>query len=72
MESPRRQNGSDGFVGVERATDLSEAEFGADGTSAIVLSGVDLIARLAAMVPPSRFQLLRYSGALAASCHRTT
>jgi hypothetical protein len=36
-----------------------------DGTSAVVLSPVDLIARLAAMVPPPRFHLLRYSGVLA-------
>ena len=35
-----------------------------DGTTAVVLSPWDLIARLAALVPPPRFHLVRYSGVL--------
>jgi len=36
-----------------------------DGTRAIVLSPLDLIARLRALVPPPRFHMLRYQGVLA-------
>jgi hypothetical protein len=35
-----------------------------DGTSAVMLSPFDLIARLAALVPPPRFHLVRYAGVL--------
>jgi len=35
-----------------------------DGTAAVVLSPLDLISRLAALVPPPRFHLVRYSGVL--------
>jgi len=37
----------------------------ADGTAAVVLTPVDLIARLCALVPPPRFHLIRFSGVLA-------
>ncbi len=37
-----------------------------DGTAAIVLDPLDLIARLCAAVPPPRFHLLRYFGVLSA------
>jgi len=37
-----------------------------DGTAAVVLSPFDLIARLAAAVPPPRFHMLRYHGCLSA------
>ena len=37
----------------------------ADGTSAIVLDPLDLIARLCALVPPPWFNLTRYHGVLA-------
>jgi len=40
----------------------------ADGTTAIVLSPEDLIARLCAAVPPPRFHLTRFAGVLAAHC----
>lgn len=36
-----------------------------DGTHAVLLDPLDLIARLAALVPPPRFHLLRYHGVLA-------
>jgi hypothetical protein len=36
-----------------------------DGTSAAVLSPMDFMARLIALVPPPRFHLLRYAGVLA-------
>jgi len=35
-----------------------------DGTAAVVLSPWDLLARLAALVPPPRFHLVRYAGVL--------
>ena len=35
-----------------------------DGTTAVVLSPVDFIGRLAALVPPPRFHLVRYAGVL--------
>ncbi|MCZ7680800.1 MAG: transposase [Sandaracinaceae bacterium] len=37
-----------------------------DGTHAVLLDPLDLIARLCALVPPPRFHLLRYHGVLAA------
>lgn len=37
-----------------------------DGTHAVLLDPLDFIARLAALVPPPRFHLLRYHGVLAA------
>ena len=39
---------------------------GADGTSNLLLSPVDLLEKLATLVPPPRFHLLRYHGVLAA------
>ncbi len=36
-----------------------------DGTRAIVLQRLDLIARLCAMSPPPRFSMIRYHGVLA-------
>ena len=36
-----------------------------DGTAAIVLSGMELVARLAALVPPPRMHLVRYFGVFA-------
>lgn len=38
-----------------------------DGTDAVLLAPLDLIARLAALVPPPRFHMLRYHGVLAAN-----
>ncbi len=38
-----------------------------DGTHAVVLEPLDLIARLAAIVPPPRWHLVRYHGVLAAN-----
>ncbi|MDQ3035843.1 MAG: transposase [Myxococcota bacterium] len=38
-----------------------------DGTHAVVLEPLDLLARLAALVPPPRFHLLRYHGVLASN-----
>jgi hypothetical protein len=37
-----------------------------DGTYAVVLDPLDFIVRLAALMPPSRFHMLRYHGVLAA------
>src|SRR5207247_10508911 len=37
-----------------------------DGTRAIVLSPMDLVARLCAMVPPPGFHMIRFHGVLAA------
>ena len=37
-----------------------------DGTHAVVLDHLDLIARLVALIPPPRFHMLRYHGVLAA------
>lgn len=37
----------------------------ADGTTAVVLNPLDLLARLAALVPPPRFHLLRFAGVFA-------
>jgi hypothetical protein len=37
-----------------------------DGTDAVILSPMDLLARLCALVPPPRFHLVRYFGVLAA------
>lgn len=37
-----------------------------DGTHAVLLDPLDFIARLAALIPPPRFHLLRYHGVLAA------
>src|SRR5690606_807270 len=37
-----------------------------DGTHAVLLDPLDLIARLAALVPPPRFHMIRYHGVLAA------
>ena len=39
-----------------------------DGTTAVVLSPQDLIARLCAAVPPPRFHLIRFHGVLASHC----
>ncbi len=36
-----------------------------DGTRAILLGPLDLIARLCAMIPPPRFNMIRYHGVLA-------
>ncbi|MDQ3032149.1 MAG: transposase [Myxococcota bacterium] len=38
-----------------------------DGTHAVVLDPLDLLARLAALVPPPRFHMLRYHGVLASN-----
>ncbi len=38
-----------------------------DGTEAVLLEPMDFIARLAALIPPPRFHLLRYHGVLAAN-----
>jgi hypothetical protein len=38
-----------------------------DGTHAVVLEPLDFIARLAAIVPPPRWHLIRYQGVLAAN-----
>jgi hypothetical protein len=38
-----------------------------DGTEAVLLEPLDLIARLAALVPPPRFRMSRYHGVLAAN-----
>jgi len=40
-----------------------------DGTASILLSPKDLIARLAALVPPPKFHLLRFFGVLSAHHH---
>jgi hypothetical protein len=37
-----------------------------DGTHAVVLAPIDLIARLVALIPPPRFHMVRYHGVLAA------
>ena len=40
-----------------------------DGTSHVIFDPVDLIGKLAALVPPPRFNLVRYHGVLAPSAH---
>ena len=38
-----------------------------DGTTSLVFEPLDLVGRLAALVPPPRFNLIRYHGVLAAN-----
>ena len=53
--------------GARRPTDSAEEP--KDGTHAVLLDPLDLIARLCTLVPPPRVHMLRYHGVLAANAN---
>jgi hypothetical protein len=59
LSNDRLQLRPDGRLRLELKTPWS------DGTAAVVLAPLDLIARLCALVPPPRFNLTRFHGVLA-------